>query len=126
MTDLDDEVGTGIQDVVETVGAFVACAAIVTSPVWLAILVSSLAGPLCGAVTFMFLTVGVVVLPAAVPLDERPELDAPRRWGKRVGRFLRRPLDRAEAHRNERTQRALGASSSTSSAAAPSLPPVRD
>ena len=112
-----------VVDVAESVAAAIACAAVATLPLWLAAAASALTGPLGGVLTFMLSAVSMVIAPAFVPLDERPELNAFERWGLRVGRFLRQPIAAAEARRAERAARALGSSTSTSSAAAPALPP---
>ncbi len=116
-------VGEVALDVIEVVGAAVACAVIVAAPVWLSMLAGFLFGTNAAFVVFAVVTVAVAF--AARPLDEQPQLDAYQRWGQRMGRLLRAPITWAEARRARRTSRALSSSTSSSSAAAPSLPPSK-
>jgi hypothetical protein len=107
-------------DVVETLGAVVACAGIASLPFWLALLL-----PQVAVVVFVVATVVVLVAPALLPLPGRPELDAGQRWGTRMGHLFGLPLRLLSQRRAARRHRALGASTSTSSTASPSLPPPR-
>lgn len=107
--------------VIETLGALVACAVIATLPVWLALL----AGRRFGPIMFLLSAAVVVVAPALLPLRDQPHLDAGQRWGTRMGQLVGAPLRLAARRRAIRRHRALGASTSASSTASPSLPPRR-
>jgi hypothetical protein len=107
----------------ETLGAVVACAVIATAPAWLAVLAASFGVP--ALPVFVAAALVVVVVPAAVRVPGQPQLDAYRRWGTHVGRVLRAPLSWAASRRTARSVRALGASSPSSSTAAPALSPHR-
>lgn len=113
-----------VVDVVEVVCAAVACAVIVSAPLWLAVLAAALFNASFAAPVFFFALCAVVVVPQR-RMPERPELDGYQRWGLRMGRLVRAPITFAEARRAQRNTRALSSSTSASSAAAPSLPPPR-
>lgn len=119
----EEEAGSVVVDVVESVAAAVGCAVIAGAPIWLGVLAGVFFGDTVGVEVFGVATIVIVVIPAA-PMRERPELNGYQRWGLRVGRLMRAPLDWAASRRADRS-RALGSSSSSSSAAAPSLPPPR-
>jgi len=106
----------------EIAGAFVACAMIVTSPVWLALLMRAFGLPALPA--FIVGVVVVVVWPTQMPVPGQIQLDAYGRWGANVGRALRAPLSWTQRRRQERRGRALGAASA-SSTAAPALTSAR-
>lgn len=117
--------GEIVVDVVEWLGALVACVVIGSLPLTLSILAGLTLGAGAAALTFA-VTVGVViVLPAVATLQDHPELDGYGRWGRRMGRFVRWPFDVARLRRSRRSTRALSSSTAASSAAAPSLPPTR-
>ncbi len=112
-------------DVVETVAAAIGCAVVAGFPVLIGALVMTLVGAGAGCLTIAMLTIAVIVLPARWPMPEQPRLSGYERWGHRVGRALGAPIRWREARILRRSQRAIGASSASSSAAAPSLPPRR-
>jgi hypothetical protein len=112
-------------DGLELLAATVACALLVSLPVVGGGVVLSYFGVAAGLVVCAVLGVVVVALPAALPLDGQDALDGYQRWGTRLGRALRAPLLWHEARKQRRALQALGASSASSSAAAPSLLPPR-
>ena len=118
----DEEEGSVVVDVVESVAAAIGCAVIAGAPLWLGLLADVLLG--VGPQTFAVVSVVVVVVPAAKPMPSGPALNGYQRWGLRVGRVMREPLDWAASRRADRS-RALGSASSSMSAAAPSLPPPK-
>ena len=117
--------GERLIDGLELIAATAACALLASLPVVVGGVVLTYFGVAAGMVVCAGLGVGVVALPAALPLEGHDELNGYQRWGTRLGRTLRAPLVWHEARKQRRARRALGASSSSSSAAAPSLLPPR-
>ncbi len=114
----------GALDVVELLGALVACAVLVTAPVWLGALAGALLGQDVGILVFFYSFMLGVVGPA-LPWKAPPQLNGYQRWGLRMGRFFGTPMRWAARRRQLRNARALSALHASSSAAAPSLPPPR-
>ena len=114
-------------ELLETGAAVVACTVIASAPLVAGVLVGALSGGLVGLVAFgvVAAAVVVVVVPALTPMPSQPQLDGYARWGTRVGTAVRAPIAWQQARSLRRAQRALGALSSSSSAAAPSLGPHR-
>ncbi|MDP2341283.1 MAG: hypothetical protein Q8O67_10010 [Deltaproteobacteria bacterium] len=108
----------------ETLGAFLACALIVTCPLWGTVLLALLGLP--GLIMFPVLAAAFVLAPSVVKVRDQPALDAYRRWGTNMGRLLRAPIVLVEARRRSRELKSLGASTSASSTAAPSSAASRD
>ncbi len=104
--------------VVETLGALVACALIVSCPLWGTVLLILLGLPGLGTFSLSVLTAALVLWPALRPVPGDPQLNAYQRWGTNWGRLLRAPIQLVKRRQRKRGLRSLGASSS--SAAAPS------